>query len=358
VLRAPVDIHQDCAVLQGELQCICLDAEISFVKQQTNKQYSDTHFPRYKTDCSRLGSLKHKSLFYEPRQIRITLADLMLTLSFVVNQRQLVALLQGNTTNDRHWHHIEVRPLMYLTFVATHLNIQHVRSVPCFSSRPNEVQALVRNKGNSNGICGVRSSTGTCFPPSTLAFPHHYHSSNTVILSTTLYLSYQLGALFSTLTTWAVSTCSKFRGALWTPRLLYYCAKFFQKIKIIHTHIFSVRIKAPADKDSSVITSRSTMYTNVHHPHRQDELQTLVTPELKHGIPEVLCNFWWQWISMISSEGAKCLSHCGIPKAGRHKLQLRSEFWTLSSISIIDVKTHCSQIYVMMHCSWRNVKRP
>jgi hypothetical protein len=88
-----------------------------------------------------------------------------------------------------------------------------------------------------------------------------------------------------------VSKCSKFRGALWTPRILDYCAKFFQKIKIIHTHILSVRIKVPAGKDSSVITSRSSVYTYVHHPHRQDELQASVTPELKQKMPEVLWNF-------------------------------------------------------------------
>jgi len=73
-----------------------------------------------------------------------------------------------------------------------------------------------------------------------------------------------------------------------TPRLQ---CHIVSKIKTIHTHILSVRIKVPADKDSSVITSRPSVYTDVHRPHRQDELQALVMPELKQRKPEVLWNF-------------------------------------------------------------------
>jgi len=112
-----------------------------------------------------------------------------------------------------------------------------------------------------------------------------------------------------------------------TPRLP---CQIVSKIKIIHTHILSVRIKVPANKYSSVITSCSLVCTDVQHPYRQDELQALVTPELKHRMPEVLLNFG-------GSEGPW------------HRPNVRSVSRTAESHKLADTNCNCVQNFEHYH---------
>jgi hypothetical protein len=108
--------------------------------------------------------------FYERRQIRVTPSDLILT------------LLEGDATRDRH-NHVDVPTFCCNT--SEHATGAFLAMFQSPVSR--SAEALVRSQGNPLGICGVLSSTVTCFPPEYFCFPtslsfHQHHSSTTHVL--------------------------------------------------------------------------------------------------------------------------------------------------------------------------------